>query len=698
MKKFVKLCLVMLILCLVPTLFLSNIKVKSFAFNLSNTKETNKTEPFTGMADVNAFMVGYKRWAANYKSQGGDKYLKIPVASVRGLSTENKGFGWVTIDLSNGSISAEIGNLDETRSWDIWLVNNASKKKSVKPEIGDQLFNVGTLNNKEVFEDTPEGKNRYIVSELNTEVSPLMVNHIDIDLVVVTETGKTPISEFALWGMPTLYQRLYLSGLKGHFGLIKNSDQINPSNWSQLDEQLALEEMIAKGRDLFVKETFSGNGRTCATCHREEENFTISPESIAKLPISDPIFVAETNSALSKFFENPQMLRTNALFIENVDGLDDLENKFTLRSSNHTLALSTSLTPFDRTGAIDFTVVPPVQRTGWGGDGAPGTGTLREFAIGAVTQHFPKTLGRKEGVDFRLPTEEELDALEAFQLSLGRQEDFDLMKLKVKGKLTDMGLKLYTDETNAGAKCNICHFNGGANAGFGRIVNLPNGVFNGSFQTDVDLLSTAPKVPLDGGFGTIRRPDGSFGDLRQRQFNTPPIVEAADTLPLFHDNGILTLEDSVEFYGTKTFNNSPVGKNFPVEPFKGGIKLNKKKVRAVAAFMRVLNILENIRSSIAIQQRAKNSTTEDNIRQLLLFSMNEDSDAIRVITEGTGPKITDADKALQMLQMARTTAQNALNTMDKATRDQLIDQAISQKKAARDLLVDPTTLPPSYQQ
>jgi hypothetical protein len=46
-----------------------------------------------------------------------------------------------------------------------------------------------------------------------------------------------------------------------------------------------------------------------------------------------------------------------------------------------------------------------------------------------VIQHFPRTLNRVEGTDFRLPTEDELDALEAFQLSLGRQEDIDLPAL-----------------------------------------------------------------------------------------------------------------------------------------------------------------------------------------------------------------------------------------------------------------------------
>ncbi len=39
-------------------------------------------------------------------------------------------------------------------------------------------------------------------------------------------------------------------------------------------------------------------------------------------------------------------------------------------------------------------------RTGWSGDGAPGT--LREFLTGAIMQHYPKTRARVAGRDFRL--------------------------------------------------------------------------------------------------------------------------------------------------------------------------------------------------------------------------------------------------------------------------------------------------------
>ena len=62
----------------------------------------------------------------------------------------------------------------------------------------------------------------------------------------------------------------------------------------------AKEQLIERGRQLFNNETFDGNGRTCATCHPATNNFTLDPAFIAKLPKTDPLFVAETNRDLAK--------------------------------------------------------------------------------------------------------------------------------------------------------------------------------------------------------------------------------------------------------------------------------------------------------------------------------------------------------------------------------------------------------------
>lgn len=97
--------------------------------------------------------------------------------------------------------------------------------------------------------------------------------------------------------------------------------------------------LIELGRKLFLEETFDGNGRTCATCHRAELNFTIDPEFIATLPDDDPLFAAEFNPDLAEL-EKPELLRKFALILENLDGFD---RPGVMRGVPHTLGLTTSM-------------------------------------------------------------------------------------------------------------------------------------------------------------------------------------------------------------------------------------------------------------------------------------------------------------------------------------------------------------------
>src|SRR5215468_2164101 len=166
------------------------------------------------------------------------------------------------------------------------------------------------------------------------------------------------------------------------------------------------------GANLFFRGTFGGNGRTCATCHRVDNNLTIDPKFIATLPNTDanfdPLFVAEHNTAL-KDLEKPPQMHQFGLILENVDGFDpDPRTHFVLRSVPHTLSLATSVTR--PPGSAN----PPADRTGWSGDGAPGTGALRDFMTGAIRQHYTKTLARVAGTDFQLASDTQLDQIDQF--------------------------------------------------------------------------------------------------------------------------------------------------------------------------------------------------------------------------------------------------------------------------------------------
>jgi mono/diheme cytochrome c family protein len=407
---------------------------------------------------------------------------------------------------------------------------------------------------------------------------------------------------------------------------------------------------VVQGRDLFLNETFEGNGRTCGTCHRPEENFTLSTEFIASLPPDDPLFVAETNPDLSQNFENPTLMRALGLIVENQDGFGDLANNFNMRGIPHVLAQPTS---------INSAAGP---RTGWSGDGAPGDGSLRSFATGAVIQHFTKTLNRVPGVDFRLPTDQELDAMEAFQLSLGRQEDLQL-PLPLKGVIASRGQEIFLDNTQG--KCNACHANAGAN-GDPNIFGPTAGNLN--FDTGVEAL---PDQPADL-FGELNPPDDGFGVPGNGQFNTPPLVEAADTGPFFHNNSVETIEGAVAFYNGDAFNNSPAG--LLIQGATGsGINLDGTQVVEVAAFLRVINALENIRSSVQFIEDAQ-LFPEPRAGELLDLAIADTEDAIMVLRGGAlhPEAVTLLRASRELLEAARARPSRHHSDMTDAMERQIM--------------------------
>jgi hypothetical protein len=328
------------------------------------------------------------------------------------------------------------------------------------------------------------------------------------------------------------------------------------------------------------------------------------------LPSDDPLFVAEFDPNLKDNFEKPKLMREFGLILENLDGFDDLQNKFTMRGVPHTLGLKTT---------VDSVQGP---RTGWSGDGAPGDGSLRSFAVGAVIQHFTTTLNRVPDVDFRLPTDEELDALEAFQLSLGRQQDLAL-PLQLKDEVARRGQEIFLD--NGLGKCNVCHANAGATA-----VIQGNNLGNANFDTGVENL---PDQPADLSGETIP-PDDDFGIPGDGTFNTPSLIEFADTPPFFHTNAIDTVEGAVAFYNGDAFNNSPAGQVLAnADPNGVGIKLDATQVEAVAAFLRVINALENIRVTRELLEASIQARPSERALRLLARAVMECGDAVVVLAD-----------------------------------------------------------------
>jgi cytochrome c peroxidase len=363
---------------------------------------------------------------------------------------------------------------------------------------------------------------------------------------------------------------------------------------------------LCVGADLFFRETFDGNGRTCNSCHPAGNDFTIDADFIATLSDDDPLFVAERDPALAAL-ERPELMRRFGLFTVNPDGFDDPTQRFVLRSVPHMLSMTMSMDiPPSEEGApttIDGTTAPPNQRTGWSGDGAPGNGELRDFTDGAIAQHATKSLDREPGVDFALPTDAERDAIAAFTLQLGRQNDIELEQVSLSDPGAERGRVSFV--SGAARECNQCHGNAGANM---VVTDTELGIsFSANFSFEVgterariaELASHG--IPLDGGFGV--RPidldgDGAVDSFGNGAFNTPPLIEAADTGPFFHTNAVETIEDAIRFYTTDEFGDSLSGAPAETRPDGGPFVLSEDEIADLGRFLRVLNAALNCQTAI----------------------------------------------------------------------------------------------------
>jgi len=628
-------------------------------------------------ANASALEASFRTWSADHEARGGDRNVVVALGWSKGLSKEySTARGMARLDLLAGTAQVVLQGLAPRDAWDVWLVNN-QPGGSAMPDPGDRMHRLGRV--------TAERGSARLSARLGAE----FFQRFQVDLMVVCRAGERPeAGGGVLFGSPDLFQRLY-TGRRTRPAQVPM--QVSTGLASLFGPKIAaatafdsLDPLVALGADLFQRETFDGNGRTCASCHPARNNFTIDPKFIATLPANDPLFVFETNPDLAQNFEKGSSLRQFGLVLENPDGFDNLQSKFVLRGTPHTLAMMSSRKP--QPGSA-FEPVPPIERLGWGGDGAPGSGSLREFALGAITQHFTRTLNRTLGVDFRLPTDQELDAMAAFQLALGRQEDLNLQSLRFTSPVVTRGQQIYLAGDSAGGtvaagKCNRCHFNGGSNV----TVDDQNRNFDVGIEQLPDHpanLAQGSPMPIDGGFGRDANPNGGFGSGR---FNSVVVVEAADTGPFFHNNAVATIEEAVDFYNTAAFNNSPAGVGLRNgDSGNIGIHLETTQVEAVAALLRVLNALENIRSSSELDQAALGLKDFAKAGMLLDIASFDSEDAFQVLEE----RSLHLD-AVSLLRQAYQKERQAIAQRSGPRRDKLIVDILALKRRAQaEMLVTP---------
>lgn len=635
--------------------------------------------------------------------------------------------GWIEVDLDRERAIGEIhGIADEPV--DLWFVD--TRGSGAFPEANDPMLYVGSF----AFEDG--------VAVLDADLAGLAQEDFMINTMVVTPLGATPTEASLLYGSPKLFQRLYALEERlareaegERRGMLQLATVMVQSGGVPTGFPDVFSDLVTQGEDLFFNETFDGNGRTCGTCHFAVNNFTIDVPLIASLPNDDPLFAAETQNPLvfghplnlddegnPRRFENPELMRAFGLIVENLDGTEDLDERFTMRGVPHNVGMRVSVTR--PTGSIAFPEGPD-ERTGWSGDGSPfgrfscyvdpGSisadhgivvrGTTRSFALGAVIQHFPLTMDRSfcpPDPDFRLPNDAELDAFEAFFFALGRQVDVNLDdgqpdSLVLADTDADAGRVLFRDGIPPGSfTCNNCHTNAGANTGLsGQNFNFDTNVeeFLQNRLDNPDFTVLGEPRPIDGGFGL--NPSGDFTELiagpgngnenfGDGTFNTVSLIEAADSAPFFHNNIAFTVEESIEFYDSEEF-----GMNFPRIPF------DPTQVRQVAAFMRAVNALDNIEN--LAHPRAKkaivaleSSWTPPNrvVHFLLLVAIADTTDAIEVLKASSlhatgGPDVN----AVKRLERARRRFGQAMNPNPPAdVRIAHINRGIDELEAAVDII------------
>jgi len=107
---------------------------------------------------------------------------------------------------------------------------------------------------------------------------------------------------------------------------------------------------------------------------------------------------------------------------------------------------------------------------------------------------------------------------------------------------------------------------------------------------------TPAGAPPDGGFGEDHE-DGIDG-FGNGGMNTPPLIEAADTAPFFHNHSAETLEDAIRFYGSNTFADPPAGNG-------NRFAMTDDDVNAIGAFLWALSAMENMRYGNVIAEQAQ---------------------------------------------------------------------------------------------
>jgi cytochrome c peroxidase len=410
-----------------------------------------------------------------------------------------------------------------------------------------------------------------------------------------------------------------------------------------------------EGRRIFTEETFGGNGRTCASCHVPTQNLRLTPANVQQrfatlAQTFDPLFIAESTMNLNTLTLNSvttfpdgailtgksssnATVRAKVLARKNdvtylvyggispafgpgtsvTDGantagvvqivtgdLDQLESPAKMRGASKSPAFPQGRAlilenpdGFDQPAV--FRKVPHLQNLG--GTSPFGfnneIGSLEPFTIQAIRQHFPRSMARVEGVDFRLPTEEEQIALTAFLRSNTTVSDFDL------GSRARTAIQRRGERAFLSIGCSGCHFDSLLGSRGEDPLPFATGVADQPINGPAPNGDALPK----------ERPVDANGKS-QRPISTAALMNVKHAAPFFHDNSAATLEDAIRFYTTDAFKNS-------AERQGQGIEATETQITEIAAFLRGL-----VKRTYAVELDGVDMTRGENVVEFGTLPVN----------------------------------------------------------------------------
>jgi hypothetical protein len=287
-----------------------------------------------------------------------------------------------------------------------------------------------------------------------------------------------------------------------------------------------------------------------------------------------------------------------------------------------------------------------------------------------------------------LATDQEQDLVLAFQMNLGRLNELDITQVNMFDSAANEGRQAFIDP--ARGRCNECHANAGANS-------LPSGK-NRNFDTRtrlVDVFSSEPAV-FDGGFGGqgLAQPNfdsvdaGFLNAYGDGTFNTPPLIEAADTAPFFHTNTFTNLEGAAGFYRNFPFSGSPADQIL-AQKFGTPVSFSNDDGNLIARFLRGLNVALNLdmaEQRLTAAQTLVNrfhNTRADIQQGLMQLAESELNDALAVLTDPATPQ-PFYPVAVDRIGLAKQELDAGIAATDWSTRQSHISSGFSRVQNARD--------------